>query len=81
MANNVITKTLKTIYQYKIFLLFLALWGHVSLLNLFYVAYRGPVFLWHENSQPLTILVHMLIALLTTSFYLLVTKLRKEVKN
>lgn len=77
MAKNVFTKMLKKIYQYKITLLFLALWAHVSLLNLFFVSYSGPVFLWQENSEPLTIQVHFLIALLTTIFYLLVTKIRQ----
>lgn len=81
MANNVITKTLKAIYQYKITLLFLLLWAHVSLLNLFYVSYSGPVFLWQENSEPITIQVHFLIALLTTGFYLLVSKLRQVNKE
>jgi len=77
MANNVITKKLKALYQYKMTLLFLLLWLHVSLLNLFYVNYRGPVFLWEENSQLLTIQVHCLIALTSTGFFLAITKLRK----
>ncbi len=77
MANNVITKTLKKLYRYKIALLFIALWAHVSLLNLFFVSYTGPVFLWQENSEPLTIQVHFLIALLTTLFYLSVSKIRQ----
>ena len=81
MANNVVIKTLKSIYQYKIALLFLALWAHVSLLNLFYVSYSGPVFLWQENSQLLTIQVHIFIALLTTGFYLAVNKLRQVNKT
>jgi hypothetical protein len=77
MASNVITKTLKKLYQYKVALLFLALWGHVSVLNLFFVTYNGPVFLWQENSEPLTIQVHLLIALLSTGFYLTVSKIRQ----
>ncbi|ASP48105.1 hypothetical protein B5D82_10240 [Cognaticolwellia beringensis] len=76
MANNVITKLLKTIYQYKMILLFFVLWAHVSLLNLFFVNYSGPVFLWEQNSQFLTIQTHFLIALITTFFFLAVTKLR-----
>ncbi|SEL58824.1 hypothetical protein SAMN05216262_11478 [Colwellia chukchiensis] len=77
MAWREIKKILKALYQYKVALMFVVLWAHVSLLNLFFVNYSGPVFLWQENSQPLTITVHLLIALLTTAFYLLVTKLRK----
>ncbi|MFT6248716.1 MAG: hypothetical protein ACJAUY_002325 [Cognaticolwellia sp.] len=76
MAKNVITKTLKAIYQYKMVLLFFILWAHVSLLNLFFVNYSGPVFLWEQNSQFLTIQTHFFIALITTVFFLLVTKLR-----
>ena len=77
MANYALKNTIKAIYQYKITLLLLALWAHVSLLNLFYVSYAGPVFLWQENSQPLTLIVHLLIAVITTAFYLAVSKLRK----
>jgi hypothetical protein len=77
MVNKVIRKTLKALYQYKIVLMFIVLWAHVSLLNLFFVNYSGPVFLWKENSELLTIQVHFAIALLTTGFYLLVSKLRQ----
>lgn len=81
MANNVITKILKAIYQYKMTLLFFILWAHVSLLNLFFVNYSGPVFLWEENSQLLTIQTHFLIALMTTAFFLAITKLRQMNRN
>jgi len=81
MANNVITNALKALYQYKMTLLFLLLWAHVSLLNLFFVNYRGPVFLWQENSEILTILVHFLIALVSTAFFLAITKLSKVSGN
>lgn len=76
MALNVIKKTLKKIYQFKMTLLFLAFWAHVSILNLFYFNYSGPVFLLEENSAPLTIQVHFLIALLSTLFYFFVSKVR-----
>jgi hypothetical protein len=75
MANNVMTKMLKAIYQYKITLLFFILWAHVSLLNLFYVNYSGPIFLWQENSALRTIQTHFLIALITTVFFVAITKL------
>ena len=77
MVNNVVTKMLKAIYQYKMTLLFFIVWAHVSLLNLFYVNYSGPVFLWQENSELLTIQTHFVIALITTVFFLAITKLRK----
>lgn len=67
---------IKKIYQYKITLLFFVLWAHVSMLNLFYVDYTGPVFLWEKNTQLLTILIHMAIAGLTTGVYLAICKIR-----
>ena len=75
-----IKKTLKAIYQYKITLLFLALWAHVSLLNLIYVNYSGPVFLWEKNTELLTIFVHILIAGISTGFYIVVSKIRALIK-
>ncbi|MFT6918730.1 MAG: hypothetical protein ACJA2G_001349 [Cognaticolwellia sp.] len=81
MANNVMTKVLKVIYQYKMTLLFFIVWAHVSLLNLFYVNYRGPIFLWQENSELRTIQTHFLIALITTLFFVVTTKLRKISSN
>lgn len=81
MAKNIITKTLKAIYQYKIALLFVVLWAHVSLLNLFFVNYSGPVFLWEQNAQLITIQTHFLIALITTLFFLIVSKLREFNRN
>ncbi|MGV2871020.1 hypothetical protein [Colwellia sp. E150_009] len=44
------------------------------MLDLFYITYRGPVFMWHENGQWLTLLVHFCIALLTTGLYWLMNK-------
>ena len=76
MLPGGMTKLLKKLYQYKMMLLFLVLWAHVSLLNLFFVNYSGPVFLWQENSEPRTIQVHLLIALVTTLFFWAVTKVR-----
>lgn len=81
MAKNVITKSLKAIYKFKVTLMFFVIWAHVSLLNLFFVNYSGPVFLWQENSELITIEVHFIIALATTGFYLLVTKLRNGDKT
>lgn len=47
------------------------------MLDLFFVTYRGPVFLWHENTQWLTLVVHFLIALSTTCVYWLVDERAK----
>lgn len=47
---------------------------HISVLDLFYVTYRGPVFMWHENGQWLTVFVHFSIALSTAGLYWVVNK-------
>ena len=61
--------------RHRLKLMFLLVWLHISLLDLFYLTYRGPVFLWHDNAQLLTITVHLSIALTTVIFYWLVNKL------
>ncbi len=58
--------------------MFVIVWLHISLLDLFYLTYRGPVFLWHENTQLLTLIVHFSIALMTVTFYWLISKLRSK---
>jgi len=57
-------------------LLFVIIWLHISVLDLFYVTYNGPVFLWQENTQLLTLAVHFLIALVTTGLYKTIAKIR-----
>jgi len=52
------------------------IWLHVSILDLFFITYKGPVFLWQESSQVMTLAVHFLIALMTTGLYKLLCKLR-----
>jgi hypothetical protein len=61
-------------HQFK--LVFLIIWLHVSVLDLFFITYKGPVFLWHENSQLLTLMVHFLIALSTAILFKVVAKKR-----
>ncbi|PCI52773.1 MAG: hypothetical protein COB45_11790 [Gammaproteobacteria bacterium] len=61
-------------HQFK--LLFVIIWLHVSVLDLFYITYNGPVFLWHDNAQLLTLVVHFLIALATTALYKIMFKAR-----
>lgn len=64
----------------KTLLLFVILFLHVSLLDLFYVTYSGLVFLWLENAQLDTVLVHFLTAILTTALYLLLIKAKELTK-
>lgn len=65
-------------YRKKTTLLLLVVWLHITLLDLFFVLYTGPVFLWEENLRWSTQLVHLLIAVLTWAFYLFITKLRRD---
>ncbi|WP_136037976.1 hypothetical protein [Candidatus Colwellia aromaticivorans] len=57
-------------------LLFVVIWLHVSVLDLFYITYNGPVFLWQDNAQLLTLVVHFSIALATTGLYKIMSKAR-----
>ncbi|MDX2367560.1 MAG: hypothetical protein QNK36_04020 [Colwellia sp.] len=57
-------------------LLFVIIWLHISVLDLFYITHNGPVFLWQENTQILTLAVHFLIALVTTGLYKTISKIR-----
>jgi len=61
--------------KHKVKLLFILVWLHISILDLFYLTYRGPVFLWQENGQFKTLLVHLFIALATVGCYLATEKL------
>tara|TARA_R110001583_G_scaffold47292_12_gene148215 strand:- start:2107 stop:2415 length:309 start_codon:yes stop_codon:yes gene_type:complete len=63
--------------QHRLKLLFLIIWLHITALDLFYISYRGPVFLWKENAQFLTLLVHLVIALATVGLYWLLSKRAK----
>lgn len=68
-------------YKSKIFYLFIVLLVHVSLLDLFFVTHSGPVFLLDKNSELKTILTHLLIAILSVGFYVLLTKYRAHVQE
>ncbi|MEW6989059.1 hypothetical protein AADZ91_00105 [Colwelliaceae bacterium 6441] len=55
-------------------LLALCLFAHVLILNLFYVTPKGLVFYWEENFNIKALLVYLCIALISTGFYLLLTR-------
>ncbi len=65
----------------KTILLFLIVFVHVSLLDLFFVTFNGPVFLWEENLRAETILVHLAIATITTLVYSIFTKFRQSYRD
>jgi hypothetical protein len=66
-------------HQYK--LLFVIIWLHVSVLDLFYITYQGPVFLWQENAQLLTLVVHFSIAMITVGCYWLINRISSSYLN
>jgi hypothetical protein len=71
---HLFSSTFLSRHQFK--LLFLIIWLHVSVLDLFFITYNGPVFLWHDNTQLLTLVVHFLIALSTTILFKVIAKKR-----
>ena len=62
------------------YLFFFLILIHNTLLDLFYVGYNGPVFLWEENLKFEVFTTHFLIATATTAVYVLAAKIKKEVK-
>lgn len=62
------------------FLFFLIL-IHNTLLDLFYIGYNGPVFLWEKNLKFEVFTTHFTIATATMLVYISAAKLRKEVKS
>lgn len=67
--------------KYPIILLFIALFAHVSIMDLFFVSYSGPVFLWDDNLQLKTIVVHLLIALISALSYKLFGFIRRDARK
>jgi len=62
---------IKFITRHQAKLLFIVVWAHVTILDLFYVSYAGPVFLWEKSIQAHTLFIHLTVALLTLAFYFL----------
>ncbi|WP_211355775.1 hypothetical protein [Colwellia echini] len=68
----------KFIARHQAKLLFLVLWSHVTLLNLFYVTYSGPIFFWDKAIQPYTQIIHLMVALVAIGFYFVLRKLMQR---
>jgi hypothetical protein len=60
---------------------FLILWLHVSLLDLFFINFKGPVFLWQANMQVNTLVTHLVIATLATTFISFIALLVRQHKD
>lgn len=65
----------------KYIFFFLIIWLHMTLLDLFFVTSSGPVFLFEENSQPLTLLVHFSVAIATFIGFWLAIKVSQRYKE
>jgi hypothetical protein len=76
LENKLFTPTYSPLAK-KSAVLFLVIWLHITLLDLFYVNHNGVVFLWQENSELKTLLIHLMIATLTVFFYFGLTMLLK----
>ncbi len=61
----------KFIIRHQAKLLFIVVWAHVTILDLCYVTYSGPIFFWQENLQANTLFIHLTVASLTLAFYFL----------
>ncbi|TWX66749.1 hypothetical protein ESZ36_14390 [Colwellia demingiae] len=70
----------KFIIRHQAKLFFIAVWGHVTILDLCYVTYSGPIFFWQENLQPFTLFIHLTVASLTLAFYLLVININARLR-
>lgn len=58
--------------KYKAIQLFIILLTHVTLLDLFFVGRGGLVFLWQENLNLETLVVHLLLVSASVGFYQLI---------
>jgi hypothetical protein len=76
---NLFSKAFLTRHRLK--LLFVTIWLHISALDLFFVTYNGPVFLWQDNAELRTVIVHFSIAFATVSLYWLINKFAKKKPN
>jgi len=66
---------------HRLKLLFFVIWLHVSALDLFYITYSGPVFMWQENMAFITLAVHFFIAFVTMGLYWLISQYNNTNKN
>jgi len=65
-------------FNAKYLLVFVIIWLHMTLLDLFYVTPNGPIFLFEENSQPLTLLVHFIVAVSSLFSFYVASKVRQR---
>ena len=66
---------LNLIKRHQAKLLFVVVLAHVTILDLVYVPYEGPLFFWQQNFQWFTVFIHLTVAFLTLIFYFMLIKL------
>jgi hypothetical protein len=66
---------LNFIKRHQAKLLFVVVLAHVTILDLVYVTYDGPLFFWKQNFQWFTIFIHLTVTFLTLIFYFMLIKL------
>ncbi len=64
----------QSIKNYLLF--FIILWLHITVLDLFYVTPHEIKFLWKESFEPLTIAVHLFVAMVATLSLLMISQFR-----
>ena len=62
--------TVYALSKTKIIYLALAVWVHITLLNLFAITMDGPIFFWAKSAEVNTLLTHLFITLITVMAYL-----------
>jgi hypothetical protein len=62
--------SLYSLSKTKVVYLALAVWVHVTLLNLFAVTLEGPIFFWAESVELKTLFIHLFISMITVVVYL-----------
>lgn len=66
----------------KLIALFIVLWAHITLLDLFIVVQSGPRFFWQQSLTVHTVSLHFSLALLSTFiFYLFSLFFQKKQPN
>ena len=56
-------------------LLFVVILAHVTILDLVYVSYDGPIFFWRQNLQWFTAFIHLVVAFMSLIFYFMLIRL------
>jgi hypothetical protein len=66
---------LNFIKRHQAKLLFVVVLAHVTILDLVYVTYKGPLFFWQQSFQWFTVFIHLTVAFLTLIFYFMLIRL------